>query len=118
MMRTRQSRTGAMISLLGCLMVSTAVLAQTGGASGAVNGGAGPSPGSEAGVAVGMPVIRGTTESAAPPVNRTGTYGGMGATSGRPPTVTNPNCTVSGPNCYNLDTFPQEMPSPPPQPHR
>ena len=108
MTRTRRSRRGIMVSLLGCLLLSTPALAQTGGAGGSVNGGAAPSPGP-----VGIPVIPGTVANAAP-ANQPGTYGGMesprGSTLG-----TTPNCSMSGPNCYNLNGFPQEMPSPPPQ---
>src|ERR1700679_3132389 len=72
MTRARRSRSGAMISLLGCLLLSTPVLAQTGGGGGSVNGGAAPAVGP-----AGFPIIPGTVANAAP-TNRSGTYGGMG----------------------------------------
>jgi len=109
MTHARQSRSRAMISLLGCLLLSTPVLAQTGGVGGSVNGGAAPAPGP-----VGIPIIPGTVQNAAP-ANPPGGYGGMDSTSD-PTFGTNPNCSLSGPNCYNLNSFPQEMPTPPPAP--
>jgi hypothetical protein len=112
MTRAHRLRNGTMISLLGCLLLSTPVLAQTGGVGGSVNGGAAPAPGSEAGIPAGIPVIPGTVENAAP---AKGTYGGMESTP-RGTFGTRPNCSLSGPNCYNLNSFPQEMPSPPPAP--
>jgi hypothetical protein len=109
MTNAHQSWSCTMISLLGCLLLSTPVLAQTGGAGGSVNGGATPSPGP-----VGIPIIPGTVANAAP-TNEPGTYGGMEAPRDSA-LGTNPNCSLSGPNCYNLNGFPQEMPMPPPEP--
>src|ERR1700678_1152453 len=98
-------QTRIMISLLGCFLLSTPVLAQTGGPGGSVNSGAAPEVGP-----VGIPVIPGTVENEAP-ANPPGTYGGMGSPS---EVGTNPIC--SGPNCYNLNSYPQELPTPPPAP--
>lgn len=108
MNRTHQSRAPAMISLLGCLLLSTPMLAQTGGAGGSVNGGAAPSPGSEAGLAIGMPALP------TPPASQPGTYGTLQSAPGDNTTGVNPNCSMSGPNCYSLSGFPQVMPTPPP----
>lgn len=112
MTRARRLRNGTMISLLGCLLLSTPVLAQTGGVGGSVNGGAAPAPGSEAGIPAGIPVIPGTVENAVP-AKPSGTYGGM-ETTPRGTFDGSSNCSLSGPNCYNLNSYPQEMPFPPP----
>lgn len=107
MTRARGVRSGAMISLLGCLLLSTPVLAQTGGAGGSVNGGAAPAVGP-----VGFPVIPGTVANAAP-TDRPGTYGGMGDSAPAATPAVTPTC--AGPNCYNVNSYPQEMPTPPPE---
>ena len=103
MTRTSQSRTGVMVSLLGCLLLSTPVLAQTGGAGGSVNGGPTTSP---SGVgAPGLPdaapgTIPGSDGTAAVP-RQPGTYGGMG-----------PDCPAAGPSCYPPASNPAVTPQP------
>ena len=82
MTHASQPRIGAMISLVGCLLLATSAFAQVGGRGGTVNGGDSISP-SGVGSPTGTPIITGPADpqddTLAPAVtNPPGTYGGMG----------------------------------------
>lgn len=103
MTRMSPSRVSAMISLLGGLLLSTQVLAQTGGAGGSVNGGPTVSPSG-----VGAPALPDATpgtitgsDGTAPAPEEHGTYGGMG-----------PDCPSAGPTCYPPANNPGVNPPP------
>ncbi|HUB85146.1 MAG TPA: hypothetical protein VL971_05590 [Rhizomicrobium sp.] len=103
MTRISSSRAGAMISLLGGLLLSTQVLAQTGGAGGSVNGGpvAAPSGMGAPAAAEAAPGTIPGSDGTAPAPQKTGTYGGMG-----------PDCPATGPNCYAAPGNPGVNPPP------